>query len=88
MIGIALGQARNRQHHQQVGRIEVGIPGRLAADVSPKAHVALEQRRHDRLDAISECLQLAGKNVSYAAKQLRVSRMTLYRLMAKHRISA
>ena len=39
-------------------------------------------------NAISETLQSAGKNVSFAAKQLRISRMTLYRLMAKHRISA
>jgi DNA-binding NtrC family response regulator len=50
----------------------------------PLDEARLNAERH----AISESLQLAGKNVSYAAKQLRVSRMTLYRLMAKHRISA
>jgi DNA-binding NtrC family response regulator len=47
-----------------------------------------EARMHAERHAISECLQSAGRNVSFAAKQLRVSRMTLYRLMAKHRISA
>lgn len=36
--------------------------------------------------AISVGLQQAGKNVTEAAKQLGVSRMTLYRLMAKHGI--
>ena len=47
-----------------------------------------EARLNAERDAIAECLQSAGKNVSHAAKQLRISRMTLYRLMAKHRISA
>jgi DNA-binding NtrC family response regulator len=47
-----------------------------------------EARWNAERHAISECLQLAGKNVSFAARQLRVSRMTLYRLMAKHRIAA
>ena len=39
-------------------------------------------------EAIAESLLSAGKNVTHAAKQLRISRMTLYRLMAKHRLSA
>ena len=50
----------------------------------PLDEARLNAERH----AIAECLQFAGKNVSHAAKQLRISRMTLYRLMAKHRISA
>ena len=50
----------------------------------PLDEARLNAERH----AISECLQVAGKIVSHAAKQLRISRMTLYRLMAKHRISA
>jgi len=37
---------------------------------------------------VSESLQCAGKNISFAARQLRISRMTLYRLMAKHGISS
>jgi DNA-binding NtrC family response regulator len=47
-----------------------------------------ETRMNAERDAIWECLQSSGKNVSSAAKQLRISRMTLYRLMAKHRINA
>lgn len=51
--------------------------------------VPLDQARMNaERHAISETLQSAGKNVSCAAKQLQVSRMTLYRLMAKHRINA
>ena len=50
----------------------------------PLDEARLDAERH----VISECLQMAGRNVSHAARQLRVSRMTLYRLMAKHRISA
>jgi len=50
----------------------------------PLDEARLDAERH----VISECLQMAGSNVSHAARQLRISRMTLYRLMAKHRISA
>ena len=39
-----------------------------------------------RRGAITVSLQHAGKNVTAAAKQLGVSRMALYRLMAKHGI--
>jgi DNA-binding NtrC family response regulator len=47
-----------------------------------------EARMNAERHAISETLQSAGKNVSFAAKQLQVSRMTLYRLMAKHHINS
>ena len=51
--------------------------------------VPLEQARFAaERDAISGTLQVSGKNVTHAARQLGVSRMTLYRLMAKHRIEA
>ena len=50
----------------------------------PLGAARLEAERH----AISGSLQYAGKNVTNAAKQLGISRMTLYRLMAKHRIDA
>jgi DNA-binding NtrC family response regulator len=66
-------------------------PADLGLEASNEKHIRMpldEARLNAERHAISECLQLAGKNVSYAAKQLRVSRMTLYRLMAKHRISA
>jgi DNA-binding NtrC family response regulator len=36
--------------------------------------------------AIDSCLQRAGNNLSLAARSLGVSRMTLYRLLAKHGI--
>ena len=45
-----------------------------------------EARTRAERGAISISLQQAGKNVTEAAKQLGVSRMTLYRLMAKHGI--
>jgi DNA-binding NtrC family response regulator len=39
-------------------------------------------------EAIARALTLVGNNVTRAARELGVSRMTLYRLMDKHRISA
>ena len=38
--------------------------------------------------AISNSLARSGNNISQAARDLGVSRMTLYRLMAKHSISS
>jgi DNA-binding NtrC family response regulator len=58
-----------------------------AAEKAPQLPLD-ETRLNAERDAIAECLNLAGQNVSHAAKQLRISRMTLYRLMAKHRIGA
>jgi len=66
-------------------------PADLGLEETIGKHIRMpldEARLNAERHAISESLQLSGKNVSYAAKQLRVSRMTLYRLMAKHRISA
>ncbi len=49
---------------------------------------ALESARaHAERGVISVSLQQSGKNVTEAAKHLGVSRMTLYRLMAKHGMS-
>ena len=50
----------------------------------PLDQARLEAEHH----AIAGTLQVSGKNVTHAARQLGVSRMTLYRLMAKHRIGA
>ena len=51
----------------------------------PRVWDALEEARtRAERGAISVSLQQSGKNVTEAAKQLGVSRMTLYRLMAKH----
>ena len=41
--------------------------------------------RTERL-ALRECLQRSGRNVSRAARELGVSRTTLYRLLSKHGI--
>jgi DNA-binding NtrC family response regulator len=46
-----------------------------------------EARIRAERDAIHVCLQGSGSNVSRAARDLGVSRMTLYRLMEKHGIS-
>ena len=46
-----------------------------------------EARTMAERGAIHFSLQQAGRNVTEAAKRLGVSRMTLYRLMAKHRVS-
>ena len=50
---------------------------------------ALESARaHAERGVISVSLQQSGKNVTEAAKSLGVSRMTLYRLMAKHGLNS
>lgn len=50
---------------------------------------ALEEARiRAERDAINVCLRGSGSNVTRAARDLGVSRMTLYRLMEKHGISA
>ncbi|HRZ60135.1 MAG TPA: sigma-54 dependent transcriptional regulator [Rubrivivax sp.] len=59
-----------------------------AAEIAPQQLPLDEARLHAEREAIAESLLSAGKNVTHAAKQLRISRMTLYRLMAKHRLSA
>ena len=82
-----------RELMNRVRRAMVMAEGRL---ITP-ADLGLEEREElhtwDALEAartraergaISVSLQQAGRNVTEAAKQLGVSRMTLYRLMAKH----
>jgi len=84
-----------RELINRVRRAMVMAEGRL---ISP-ADLGLEEREESRgwdaleeararaeRSAISVTLQHAGKNVTEAARQLGVSRMTLYRLMAKHGI--
>ena len=60
----------------------------LAGDITIFSGKALEDSREcaERV-AICESLDHAGKNITHAARQLGVSRMTLYRLLAKHNIS-
>ena len=51
----------------------------------PKPGVALDEARtRAEQDAIAISLERSGRNVTLAAKNLGISRMTLYRLMAKH----
>lgn len=84
-----------RELINRVRRAMVMAEGRL---ITP-ADLGLVERQDDRAwdaleeartraerGAISVSLQQAGRNVTEAAKQLGVSRMTLYRLMAKHGI--
>ena len=52
---------------------------------SPGPGVALDEARtRAEQDAIAISLERSGRNITLAAKNLGISRMTLYRLMAKH----
>lgn len=64
--------------------MDLGLDERVGAPVLD----ALDDARTEaERIAVFMSLQNAGSNVTRAARQLGVSRMTLYRLMAKHRIS-
>lgn len=55
----------------------------------PRNGEALEEARiRAERDAIHVCLQDSGHNITRAARDLGVSRMTLYRLMEKHGVNA
>ena len=59
----------------------------LEGDATDRSWDALDDARSEaERSAVQIALQHANGNVTEAAKQLRVSRMTLYRLMAKHSI--
>ena len=84
-----------RELINRVRRAMVMSEGRLISPMDLGLEGPDESRNWDALDeartraergAISVSLQQAGKNVTEAARQLGVSRMTLYRLMAKHGI--
>jgi DNA-binding NtrC family response regulator len=60
-----------------------------AAAAAPADRDALDQARiRAERDAIDASLLRAGRNITLAARDLGVSRMTLYRLLAKHGIAA
>ncbi|MES2900802.1 MAG: sigma-54 dependent transcriptional regulator [Pseudomonadota bacterium] len=62
--------------------------GLVDSDVSTMGRAALgESRNGAERAAILASLQRAGGNVTHAARELAVSRMTLYRQMAKHGIA-
>ena len=70
------------------GRLIIPEDLDLAMQSSPLNGEALEKARiRAERDAIHLCLQGSGSNISRAARDLGVSRMTLYRLMGKHGIS-
>jgi DNA-binding NtrC family response regulator len=81
-----------RELINRIRRAMVMAQGRLItpADLGLEKSVgapqeALEEARtRAEQNAIATSLKRAGKNVTLAAKHLGVSRMTLYRLMAKH----
>ncbi|MEF7615633.1 sigma 54-interacting transcriptional regulator [Aquincola sp. MAHUQ-54] len=82
-----------RELINRVRRAMVMSDGRLitAADLGlPESEVRKPPERLDasrmraEREAIQAALQQAGNNVSHAARELGVSRITLYRLMAKH----
>lgn len=61
----------------------------LSAEPAPRAAAPLDDARiRAERDAIDASLQRAGRNITLAARDLGVSRMTLYRLLAKHGIAA
>lgn len=70
------------------GRLITPFDLGLEERVGSPQHEALDDARTEaERSAISCSLQSAGRNVTQAARQLGVSRMTLYRLMAKHSIT-
>ena len=70
------------------GRLITPVDLGLQADDSHTWEALEDARTRAERGAISTSLQQAGSNVTVAARQLGVSRMTLYRLMAKHGIQA
>jgi DNA-binding NtrC family response regulator len=85
-----------RELHNRVQRAVVMAEGRLIAPSdlgllaapAPFATEGLEEIRiQAEKSAICQTLQRVSHNVTLAARDLGVSRMTLYRLMAKHSIT-
>ncbi|MQA39258.1 sigma-54 dependent transcriptional regulator [Rugamonas aquatica] len=61
----------------------------LSTETGPRESAPLDDARiRAERDAIDASLQRAGRNITLAARDLGVSRMTLYRLLAKHGIPA
>ena len=68
-----------------IGPHDLGLDGDAAA-AAPAAALG-ELRVHAERQAIVASLERSGGNVTHAARELAVSRMTLYRQMAKHGIA-
>ena len=68
--------------------LDLKVPQYAAGPAFERNGEALEDARiRAERDAINVCLQGSGSNITRAARDLGVSRMTLYRLMEKHGIS-
>ncbi len=67
-----------------IGPADLNLP---SPDIVPAADALVDSRVRAERDAICVSLANAGRNVSRAARELGVSRMTLYRLLAKHNIT-
>jgi DNA-binding NtrC family response regulator len=70
------------------GRLIVPADLGLDGHAVPKAAPLDDARIRAERDAIDACLLKSGRNITLAARELGVSRMTLYRLLAKHGIPA
>lgn len=69
---------------------DLALPGQRGANAhnaTPNGEALESVRTRAERDAIHKCLQETGRNVTRAARDLGVSRMTLYRLMGKHGIT-
>ncbi|MDQ3195500.1 MAG: helix-turn-helix domain-containing protein [Burkholderiales bacterium] len=67
-----------------ITRADLGLERRAV----PRNTMELDQARDiAELNAIKTSLWYTQNNISQAAKELGVSRVTLYRLMGKHRLS-
>ena len=64
--------------------LELGLSGERGA--APHMDLDAARMRAER-EAIRMALARGGHNISRAARELGISRMTLYRLMAKHRVA-
>ncbi|NDP39230.1 MAG: sigma-54-dependent Fis family transcriptional regulator [Rhodoferax sp.] len=68
--------------------LDLASPNAPEGPNEPPNGEALEEARiRAERDAIHVCLQGSGRNISRAARDLGISRMTLYRLMDKHGIT-
>ncbi|MDQ2696831.1 MAG: sigma-54 dependent transcriptional regulator [Pseudomonadota bacterium] len=70
--------------HRAIGPADLGLERRSSGRIL----MTLEQARAEaEKQAIQNCLRYTRNNVSEAARQLDISRVTLYRLMEKHQLS-
>ncbi|MDE2402523.1 MAG: sigma-54-dependent Fis family transcriptional regulator [Burkholderiales bacterium] len=70
--------------HRQITAADLG----LAMPISPSAAALDTVRTMAERDAIALTLGRVNRNVTHAARELGISRMTLYRLMDKHGLAA